>query len=377
MQSTRAIVLAAGLSMGLGAVTAFGEGPATLTPEAEARGFFLSTYIRDIDWLHRPMGIAFREDGQVLVTDYGGAIRLFPSHADAYTFADGVQIAFHEYEGAYDLAQFQAEPGYRFFMSQPQQDRVVEITADGVIDGAVYTDLPWPASLAEVPAGIRGPMAGHLLVACADGIYDINPTQRAVVRRLCGDQVFGMQVTRDGAGLLAAAEESVRMYDLATGDVLLDTISGGPIEGSVRDVVQGVGGLAGNMYVSTLSGELWEISLSDPGQRTLLVTGGAAAFFLTPDPLAPGVDSGLNLPSLLICRADEILRLSLRDSGFFSPFGRYCTGDMDRDGLVDFSDYLNFINAYEAQEPAADINGDGLIDFTDYLAFLDSYSLGC
>lgn len=375
MKSTHAVVLAAGLSIGLGGA-AFAQ-PAELTPEAQARGFFLSTYVDGIDPLHRPVGIGFREDGQVLVTEYGGAILRYPGHADAYTYADGLPIAFHEYEGAFDLAQFQAGRGYRTFMSQPQYDRVVELTPDGVIEGAVFTDLPWPASMAEVPAGIRGPMAGHLLVACADGVYDLDPAQRSVGHRIVDDQVLGMQVTRDGTAFFAAVDDSVRLYDIATGEVLFDTLPSGPIDGLVRDVVQGVGALTGMIYINTLSGDLWEVSLADPAQRTLIITGGAASFFLTPDPAAPGPDSGLVLPSLLICRIDSIQRLSLREAGFFSPVGPYCTADMDRDGLVDFSDYLSFLNGYDAQEPAADLDGDGIIDFTDYLAFIDSYSIGC
>ncbi len=109
MKSTRAIVMAAGLSIGLGlAGTALGHTGAELTPAAQARGFQLSTFISDIPLMNRPSGIAFREDGQVLVSDYGGALRLYPSHADAWTFTDGVQIAYFGYEGAFDFAQYQA-----------------------------------------------------------------------------------------------------------------------------------------------------------------------------------------------------------------------------------------------------------------------------
>lgn len=375
MLSTRAVVLAAGLSIGLGG-TAFGQA-AGLTPEAEARGFFLSTYVGGFTQYHRPASIAFAEDGAVIVSEYGGALLRFPNHADGHAAADGVPIAFHDYEGAYDFAQYQSGRGYRTFMSQPQLDRVVEITPDGVIEGAIFDRLPWAASMAEVPAGVRGPTAGRLLVACADGIYDIDPAQRSIGSRFSQDLVYGMQVTRDGTGLLAALPDSIRLYDLGTGAVVFDTLPSGPIAGDVRDVVQGMGGLAGQLYVSTIAGDVWEISLSDPGQRTLLISGGGPCFSMTPDPAAPGTDAGLDLPSLLICRMDEIVRLSLRDSGFFSPFGPYCPADTDRDGLVDFSDYLGFLNAYESQEPSADLDGDGIVDFIDYLAFVDAYSIGC
>lgn len=54
-----------------------------------------------------------------------------------------------------------------------------------------------------------------------------------------------------------------------------------------------------------------------------------------------------------------------------------CPADINGDGLVDFSDYLAFLNLYDALDPAADLNGDGLVDFSDYLDFLNSYDAGC
>lgn len=54
-----------------------------------------------------------------------------------------------------------------------------------------------------------------------------------------------------------------------------------------------------------------------------------------------------------------------------------CRADLNGDGLVDFTDYLAFLNLYEAQDPRADFNGDGLVDFADYLAFLNLYDAGC
>ncbi len=50
--------------------------------------------------------------------------------------------------------------------------------------------------------------------------------------------------------------------------------------------------------------------------------------------------------------------------------------DFNQDGLVDFFDYLDFVDAYSSSDPSSDFNGDGGIDFFDYLDFVDSYSLG-
>ncbi|MCC6678657.1 MAG: PEP-CTERM sorting domain-containing protein [Phycisphaerales bacterium] len=54
-----------------------------------------------------------------------------------------------------------------------------------------------------------------------------------------------------------------------------------------------------------------------------------------------------------------------------------CPADLNGDGLVDFSDYLEFLNYYDAQDPRVDYTGDGLVDFSDYLAFLNHYDAGC
>lgn len=54
-----------------------------------------------------------------------------------------------------------------------------------------------------------------------------------------------------------------------------------------------------------------------------------------------------------------------------------CLADLNGDGLVDFSDYLEFLNLYDAQDLRADFNQDGLVDFSDYLEFLNHYDAGC
>lgn len=57
--------------------------------------------------------------------------------------------------------------------------------------------------------------------------------------------------------------------------------------------------------------------------------------------------------------------------------GAACDVDINRDGFVDFADYLAFLDLYDSQDEAADLNGDGLVDFGDYLVFLDLYATGC
>ncbi|MCC6677787.1 MAG: hypothetical protein IT436_11630 [Phycisphaerales bacterium] len=55
----------------------------------------------------------------------------------------------------------------------------------------------------------------------------------------------------------------------------------------------------------------------------------------------------------------------------------HCPADLNDDGLVDFADYLEFLNLYNAQNPRVDFNHDGFVDFADYLEFLNFYDAGC
>ncbi|MDX2146719.1 MAG: hypothetical protein SFZ23_04285 [Planctomycetota bacterium] len=54
-----------------------------------------------------------------------------------------------------------------------------------------------------------------------------------------------------------------------------------------------------------------------------------------------------------------------------------CAGDFNDDGLIDFFDYLDFANAFSAEDVAADFNGDGTIDFFDYLDFVQAFDEPC
>jgi DNA-binding beta-propeller fold protein YncE len=54
-----------------------------------------------------------------------------------------------------------------------------------------------------------------------------------------------------------------------------------------------------------------------------------------------------------------------------------CSADFNGDQQVDFFDYLDFAQAFAADEPSADFNGDHQVDFFDYLDFADAFSAGC
>lgn len=54
-----------------------------------------------------------------------------------------------------------------------------------------------------------------------------------------------------------------------------------------------------------------------------------------------------------------------------------CTADFNHDTVVDFFDYLDFVDAFSGGLASADFNGDSVIDFFDYLDFVEFASAGC
>ena len=54
-----------------------------------------------------------------------------------------------------------------------------------------------------------------------------------------------------------------------------------------------------------------------------------------------------------------------------------CRADFNNDGTLDFFDYLDFVDAFSSNSPAADFNNDSIVDFFDYLDFVDAFSTGC
>ena len=52
----------------------------------------------------------------------------------------------------------------------------------------------------------------------------------------------------------------------------------------------------------------------------------------------------------------------------------YSGADFNADGVVDFFDYLDFVDAFSSNAPDADFNEDSVIDFFDYLDFVNAFT---
>jgi hypothetical protein len=134
--------------------------------------------------------------------------------------------------------------------------------------------------------------------------------------------------------------------------------------------------------------------------------GGQAAFSVSPDGvagpfsyrwyrgptlLADGPTGTGSLIAGALTRSIVITNVGPADASFYyciveHPCGQrssppaelsVCTADFNCDSTLDFFDYLDFVAAFDADNPSADFNADGSIDFFDYLDFAAAFSAGC
>jgi hypothetical protein len=57
--------------------------------------------------------------------------------------------------------------------------------------------------------------------------------------------------------------------------------------------------------------------------------------------------------------------------------GACSRADWNEDGVIDFNDFLAFLNDFNTEDPCADLNQDSVVDFNDFLEFLNIYNAGC
>lgn len=64
-------------------------------------------------------------------------------------------------------------------------------------------------------------------------------------------------------------------------------------------------------------------------------------------------------------------------TGAVSETATPCPADLSGDGLLDFFDVSEFLQAFNNQDPVADFNDDTLFNFFDVSAFLSAFNAGC
>jgi hypothetical protein len=98
----------------------------------------------------------------------------------------------------------------------------------------------------------------------------------------------------------------------------------------------------------------------------------------------PTCTSPLQFEATAFNAADGTIFL-INESEFFdcanfyilTPVAAGCPADFNGDGFLDFTDFDDFVGAFEAGEARGDFNDDGFLDFTDFDAFVGAFEAGC
>ncbi|HUP82468.1 MAG TPA: putative Ig domain-containing protein [Pirellula sp.] len=280
-----------------------------LTPDAISAGLELTEFARKFpvaNNLAGPLGIAFSSSGGVLVSDYGGNVRRFPSHADgqdASLFAPSQNYGF---EGAIDMAQI----GRNIYMTQITSASVVQLDEEGKFVQTIVTGLQRPLGI------VANPKNGHLIVASdKDLIYDVDPIAKTSTV-LFHASLDGIAISSDGSVLYGASvagpQGHIIGYSLINGGIGNIVFDSGFVAGGADGIAIGGGEFEGQLFVNTNQGSLVAIDLTTK-QQTTIASGGTRGDFVKVDPT-----NG----TLLLTQTDTIARLRL-------PFGSSFVSDFD------------------------------------------------
>ena len=263
----------------------------TLTVAATTAGFSLSEFASGFPVLSGvgPLGIAFVNGGGVMVSDYSGNVRIFATDTDGQTAASAPVAQNYGGGNGVGLARL----GNFVYMTEQSAGRVVRLNQNGTFDSVVVTGIPTATGI------YAHPVNGKLYVSdcCSNsGIYVVDPVTNTKTTFKASGSYDGLSISADGATIYAELGQHIIGYRLSDGVQVFDS---GFIPGADGTEL-GAGTLAGEIFVNTNSGELWEVDLANPIIKTKLVTGGSRGDFVTADPNG----------TLLFTQTDSIWRLS-------------------------------------------------------------------
>jgi len=256
-----------------------------------------------------PIGIAFLDGGKVMVSDYPGNVRIFATDADGQHAGSFPVLDSLGQGNAVGLARL----GNFIYLTQQTLGRVVKLTQAGIMVGLVTDGIP------SATAIVANPVNGKLYVSdcCSgSGIWIVDPATGAKIQFKTGN-FDGMSVSSDGATLYAELGGSIIGYRLSDGAVVFNS---GFISGADGTEL-GAGTLAGEIFVNTNNGELWEVSLTNPADKHLIVNGGTRGDFVTADPNG----------TLLFTQTTDIWRLTAPAGGCI---GANCNSAPEPGGLA-------------------------------------------
>jgi hypothetical protein len=270
----------------------------TLTPAGMADNFTLSTFASgfpDGGTTVGPLGMAF-VGGKVLVSDYPGNVRVFATDTDGQTAASA-PIA-QNYGGANAVGM--AQVGGKIYMTQQSANTLVQINNDGTFNQVIATGLPGATGI------VADSFTGNVYVSAVNNstIYTINPVTKTATP-FKNIEADGLSLSSDGSVLYGAnGNGHIYGFDTTTAAQIYDS---GFIPDGVDGTAIGTGALAGNLFVNTNKGTIYEVNLGTNAQ-TLIANGGTRGDFVSVDPT-----NG----TLLLTQTDSIVRLSAPSGGGF------------------------------------------------------------
>lgn len=263
----------------------------TLTAAGVADGFTLSQFAFNFPTTGccGPLGIAFPSTGGVMVTDYPGNVRVFPTDTDGQNAAS-VPVA--QNYGATNAVGLTRDGAAIYMTQQFGNSQLVQVNDDGTFNQVIASGLTDATGIVNNPAN------GHVFVSdCCDGghIWDVDPLAKTVTTFKSGFTADGLTISPDGATLYAEVGGHILGFSTGTGVQVFDS---GFISGADGTAL-GFGTLAGNIFVNTNFGQVVEVSLATSVQ-TVIVDSGSRGDFVTPDPNG----------SLLFTQSTDIWRLT-------------------------------------------------------------------
>jgi hypothetical protein len=260
-----------------------------LTAAGIAQGLTLSTFASGFPNSGGvgPLGVAFTPAG-VLVSDYPGNVRVFATDTDGQNAAAAPVAQNYGGTNAVDLAQI----GGNVYMTRQGIGDLVQINNNGTFNQVIVTGMPAATGM------VADPLNGALFVSTVGSnvVWKVDPVAKTKTV-FVNAPVDGLTISADGSTIYGEANGHILGWNSTTGALVFDS---GAIPGGPDGTAIGAGLFAGELFVNTNSGQLFEINQSTHAQ-TLLATGGSRGDFVTVD---------TTNDTLLLTQTDRVLRLN-------------------------------------------------------------------
>ena len=242
-----------------------------------------------------PIGVGFTSGGGTVVSDYpASALVFYPTDANNQTVAANGKVV-----SGYPTVTGIVTTGGNIYVANQGAGSIIKLNGDGSYNSTRGSGLSGATGMVVNPA------TGHIYVSNLTGtVFNVNPATGATTPFITGVAADGVSISPDGSILYAEVNQHILGYSTATGAQVWDSGLVKLADGAVA----ASGALAGNLFVNTNDGNVYEINEKTLAQ-TLIATGGSRGDLVTVDP---------NDGSLLLSQSNSIDRLTLPDGSTFA-----------------------------------------------------------